>query len=161
MGPFLQPVQVSLDGFLPYNVLTTPLSLVSSANLLRVHSMPLSMSLIRMLKSTGPRTDPWGTLLVPGLHPDTDPLIKTLWLCPASQFLIHWTVHPSNPHFSNLERRMWWETMSELQGGVQCQPTNLAVVHCQILFRVRKYQTCCPAIWKKCLLGRWTVSEGD
>jgi len=34
---------------------------VSSANLLRVHSIPSLMSLIEMLKSTGPKTDPWGS----------------------------------------------------------------------------------------------------
>uniref|UniRef100_A0A8C3LDC0 Conserved oligomeric Golgi complex subunit 3 n=1 Tax=Chrysolophus pictus TaxID=9089 RepID=A0A8C3LDC0_CHRPC len=39
-------------------VSTIPLSLVSSANLLRVHSVPLSVSLIKMLKSTDPKTDP-------------------------------------------------------------------------------------------------------
>ena len=33
--------------------------LVSSANLLRVHSIPSSMPLIKMLKSTGPKTVPW------------------------------------------------------------------------------------------------------
>jgi len=35
--------------------------LVSSANLLRVHSMPSSRSSIKILKRTGPSTDPWGT----------------------------------------------------------------------------------------------------
>jgi len=42
----------------PSGVLTTPLSLVSSSNLLWVHSTPLSMSLMKILKSTGPSTDP-------------------------------------------------------------------------------------------------------
>lgn len=43
MDPLLELVRVSLDGFHPPGVLTAPLSLVSSANLLRVHSVPLSM----------------------------------------------------------------------------------------------------------------------
>ena len=47
--------------FLPSIVSTAPLSLVSSGNLLRVHLIPLSMSLINILNSTGPRTNPWGT----------------------------------------------------------------------------------------------------
>ena len=53
---------------LPSNVQTTPLSLESSANLLRVHSSPSPMSLMKMVKSTGPRTDPWGTTLITVLH---------------------------------------------------------------------------------------------
>jgi len=42
---------------LPSVVSTAPLSLVSCANLLRVHSMPSSMPLMKMLKSTGPKTN--------------------------------------------------------------------------------------------------------
>ena len=38
-------------------VSTTPLGLVSSTNLLRVHSIPLSMSLMKILNSTGPGMD--------------------------------------------------------------------------------------------------------
>ena len=45
---------------LPSIISTVPLSSVSSANLLRVHLIPLSMSLIKMLKSTGPRWTPAG-----------------------------------------------------------------------------------------------------
>ena len=33
------------------------------------------MSLIKMLKSTGPKTDPWGTPLVTGLYLDMEPLV--------------------------------------------------------------------------------------
>ncbi|KAK4811770.1 LOW QUALITY PROTEIN: hypothetical protein QYF61_005338 [Mycteria americana] len=43
---------------LPSRVSTTPLSLVSSANLLRVPSVPLSMSPTKMLNNTGASTDP-------------------------------------------------------------------------------------------------------
>ena len=39
-------------------------NLVLSANLLRVHSIPLSTSLTKMLNSAGPNTDPWGIQLV-------------------------------------------------------------------------------------------------
>ncbi|KAK4807231.1 LOW QUALITY PROTEIN: hypothetical protein QYF61_024351 [Mycteria americana] len=53
------------------SISTAPLSLVSSANLLRVHSIPLSMSLMKTQTS--------------------------------SQFLIHLTVHSSNPYLYNLE----------------------------------------------------------
>jgi len=43
---------------LPSNVLTAPHSLVSSTNLLRVHSIPLSMSLTKILNDASPNIDP-------------------------------------------------------------------------------------------------------
>ena len=43
---------------LPFIVPTAPVSSVSSANLLTVHSIPLSRLLIKMLKSTSPEMDP-------------------------------------------------------------------------------------------------------
>jgi len=42
-----------------------------------------------------------------GLHLDIEPLITTLCLQPFNQFLIHQVVHPSYPHPSNLETRVW------------------------------------------------------
>ena len=62
----------------PSGVLTASLSLVSSANLLRVHLIPLSMSLMKKLNSTGPNMDPQGTPLVTNLHLDIEPLTTTL-----------------------------------------------------------------------------------
>jgi len=44
--------------FHPSGVSTAPFSLVSSANLLRVHSLLLSMSLMKLLNSTRPNMDP-------------------------------------------------------------------------------------------------------
>ena len=88
---------------LPSNVQTTPLSLESSANLLRVHSSPPSMSLIKMSKSTGPKTDPWGTPHVTSLYLAIESLIATLFLWPFKQFLTHHVVHPSDLHLSNLK----------------------------------------------------------
>ena len=55
--------------------------------------------------------DRWGTPLVTSLHLDIEPLITTLWMRPSQQFLTHWTVRPSNPYLSNLERP--WGTMSK------------------------------------------------
>jgi len=92
---------------------TTLLSLVSSVNLLRVHSIPLPMPLIKMLKSIRFKTDPWGTLLITDLHLNTEPLSTTLWLWLANKFLFHQIVHPSIPYLSNLEIRMCWGTMSK------------------------------------------------
>jgi len=55
-------------------------NLVSSINLLRVHLILLSMPLIKILNSTGPKTDPWETPLYPssGLRAfDHNPLTVT------------------------------------------------------------------------------------
>jgi len=49
----------------PSGTLTTPDSLVSSANLLRAHSIPV---LMKMLKSTGLSTDPCETPLITDFH---------------------------------------------------------------------------------------------
>jgi len=65
---------------LPFNILTIPDSLMSLANLLRVHSIPLSKWLTKMLNNTGPRTDFWKRPLIIGLHLDTEPLIWILSL---------------------------------------------------------------------------------
>ncbi|XP_058029992.1 uncharacterized protein LOC131193618 [Ahaetulla prasina] len=48
---------------LPSGVLAIPASLVSSANLMCSPSIPSSKSLMKMLKSIGPKTEPWGTPL--------------------------------------------------------------------------------------------------
>ncbi|KAK4807110.1 hypothetical protein QYF61_018451 [Mycteria americana] len=55
---------------LPLRESTAPPNLVSLANLLNVHSTPASRSFIKALKSTGPKTEPWGTPLVTGCQPD-------------------------------------------------------------------------------------------
>ena len=59
-------------------VSTPPLSLVLYAHLLKVHSIPLSMSLTKMLNSIDPNTDPQGTPLVSSIHLDIEPLTTTL-----------------------------------------------------------------------------------
>ena len=60
-------------------VLTMPHSLVSSTNLLKVHSTPFSMSLTSL--GVGP--------LITDLHPDIELLTTTLWTQSCSQFFIH------------------------------------------------------------------------
>ena len=74
--------------FHPSGMSTTPHSLVSSANLQRVHSISLSISLMKILNS--PSTDPWWTSLITDLHPDkaTTTTLR-VWSC--SQFLVHQT----------------------------------------------------------------------
>lgn len=81
----VEPHGVLLDSWAHYLSLsrlwmTSYPSGVSTAphNLLRVHSNSLSMSLIKILKSIGPSTDPWGTPPIIDLHPDTEPWTTTL-----------------------------------------------------------------------------------
>jgi len=68
------------------------LSLVSSANLVKVHSIPLSRSLIKMLKT---KVDPCGTSLITRLCRAIEPLTTTLWL--RSPLSTEYSVQPSNP----------------------------------------------------------------
>ncbi|KAK4810366.1 hypothetical protein QYF61_019285 [Mycteria americana] len=56
MDPLLQLVQVPLDDIPSFWRVNPPLSLVSSANLLRVYLIPLSMSLMKILNSTSPNS---------------------------------------------------------------------------------------------------------
>jgi len=60
MGPPLKPAKVLLDGMpsLPSSVSATPHSLVSLGNLLKVHSIPLSILPTKMLNSTSPNINP-------------------------------------------------------------------------------------------------------
>jgi len=97
-GPFLMASLLSV-------VWTAPLSLLLSENLVRMHSIPLSMSLIRMLKSACPKMDPWTAPLVTSFHLDIELLTPALWLQPPSQSFIYWTFQPSNVYLSSLEIR--------------------------------------------------------
>lgn len=90
----------------PSSMLATPHSLVSSGNLMRVHSVPLSMQLTKMSSSVDPKTKPQGTSLVTAFHSDTEPLTATPCVCPSSQFLMHQAAHRSNPCLSSLETRI-------------------------------------------------------
>ena len=60
VSPFLQPVEVSLNGSTTVWSMNIPLSFVSFADLLRVHSVPSSRSVMKMLNRTGLSTDPRG-----------------------------------------------------------------------------------------------------
>lgn len=77
--PIFKPIQIPLNGHLSV-VSIALLSFVSSENLLRVHLLPQSMSLIKMVKSTGPKTDPCGMLLITGLLLDTESLTSSEFL---------------------------------------------------------------------------------
>ncbi|KAK4818403.1 hypothetical protein QYF61_012324 [Mycteria americana] len=66
----------------PSGMSTVPLSLVLSANLLRVHSIPLPMSLMKILNSIGPTIDryPLDATIQTIPHPPNSPPIKSVSL---------------------------------------------------------------------------------
>ena len=67
-----------------------------------MYSIPLSRSLIKMLKSTGHKMDLWGKPLVTGLHLDTDVDYNPLTLQPILYLLSRLPFKS----LSNLEIRM-------------------------------------------------------
>src|SRR6218665_1882932 len=75
-------------------------SFVSSANFDIFESIPLSMSLMKIIKRSGPNTDPCGTPLLTPIHSENAPLIPTLCLLSFSQFSIHLSRFPPNPQAS-------------------------------------------------------------
>jgi len=96
----------------PSGMSIAPLSLVSSANLLKVHSIPLSVSSSKMLNNTSLSNNPWGMPLITGHHLDSKPLTTTHWVWLSIQFLIQQVVHPSDPFFFNLVTRTSCRTAS-------------------------------------------------
>ena len=62
-------VQIPLDAVPPF--------CCAISKLLRVYSIPLSVSLIKKLKSTGPKRDLWETSLMASLHLDIPYEIST------------------------------------------------------------------------------------
>ena len=63
----------------PSSMSNTPQSLVSSTKLFRMHSISLLVSSVKILKSTGPSTDPWGIPFVTNLH------LKTCGMCSGNK----------------------------------------------------------------------------
>ena len=71
MHPLLEPTQVPLDGIPSFCCVNCTAQLGAISKLLI--SIPLSVSLITILKSTSPKMDPWGVPLIASLHLDTQP----------------------------------------------------------------------------------------
>lgn len=97
----------------PTIVSTAPLSLALFTNLLRVHLIPHSVSLMEISSSTAPSMNPWGTPLFTGLHLDIEPLTSTLWMWPSSQLLIHQHVlvtESQNHKMAQVGRDLWRST---------------------------------------------------
>jgi len=72
MGPLFKLVQISLDGISSFCHIKCITQLGAISQLADV--------IEKMLKDSGPKTDPWGTPLVTSLHLDTELLTTTLWL---------------------------------------------------------------------------------
>lgn len=103
MGPPLKPISLSLGGTLSIWVASLPSGgqpfltpyqqhdtiLVSLANFLRVHSIPLSASPTKILNSTGSNTNLCGPLVIPDLLLDNKPLTASLQMQTSRQFFIH------------------------------------------------------------------------
>ena len=85
------------------------ISFALSVNLLRIHSAPLSRSVMKIIKRIRSSIDPQCTL-VTDLQLDFVPLITTLWARPFSQFSIHLTVSSGPYSFS---MKIFWKRVSK------------------------------------------------
>ena len=64
---------------------STPHCLVPSSNLLRMHLISMSMSLMKILKRLSFSSDCWGMPLAIDLHLDIEPLTTALWVWSCNQ----------------------------------------------------------------------------
>ena len=108
---FLQFVEVPWMAAKLYGVLATSSNIVSPANMLRVHSLPSSGSLMKRLSSIGPINDPWDAQLVTGLQLDFVPLITTIWAWQFIQFSSHLVLYLSSLYFISFSVRTLWDTV--------------------------------------------------
>ena len=97
LNPAIQPIEMSLQKFLPSGRETFRLTLVFSTNLLMVHSIPLSKSSVRISNWADPSTYSWGTLLMTSCQLDLIPFTTTLSAQPSSQFFTQWRAQLSKP----------------------------------------------------------------
>lgn len=93
VGAVLQPAEVPLCDSTPMGPITHSPSFVWSENMVRVHSVSFSRSLMKKLNSPGPSTSSWSTLLLTGtpLHPaglHVDQQMINLWAEYFNQFSI-------------------------------------------------------------------------
>jgi len=86
MGPLLKSLKNPQMASL-LSKSNVPLHLVSPANLLMAHLIPLSMSMMKILNSIRPSTDPQRMQLISGCHLNIKLWSVTLWTRPSSQFL--------------------------------------------------------------------------
>ena len=98
---------------LPSSESTAPHSLVSSVNLLRVHAILLSMSLMKILSSICLSTDPWETPPVTGFHFDIELFTRTLCMQPSIQFLYSSNSQSVEPISLQFSSKILWGSVSK------------------------------------------------
>ena len=91
---------------------TLPRILVSSANLSNLLVRFSSMSLMNIVKSNSPSTDPWGMPLPTASLVEIWPFNTTLWRLSWSQFLIHMCSFSGIPRALICWRSLEWVTLS-------------------------------------------------
>lgn len=104
---------------------------------------------MKILKSTTPKTNLWGTPLMSSLHLAIQPLTTTPWLWPSNQ--LYWIVQLSNPYFSFRDQDMAWNHAK----GLECVlalwstafhyscPRKITVLdHYSISFCFKNQQSC-------------------
>ena len=107
-----------------------------SANLLRMHSIPLSKPLIKIWKNTDPETGTWGTPLIISLHLDVETLTATIQPIP----------YPLNSppfksrYFQFRDKNMMWDHIKSL-AEVQEDDICFSLVHCCCHFIMKGQQT--------------------
>ncbi|KAK4831083.1 hypothetical protein QYF61_015281 [Mycteria americana] len=108
ISPLLELVQVPLDGILSLRCVNCTTQLGVICKLAEGALKPTVYVTDEDIK----HMDAEGRHLSP-ISINIELLTTTLWMRPSHQFLIHRTVHPSNPYLSNSERRTLWRTMSK------------------------------------------------
>lgn len=104
MSSLLKSIKIPLDSTPSFQANHVPLSLVSPPNFLRLHSISLFITLIKILDSILPNMDPEEHFL---LTSSMELLTEALWIWPPSQYLLHLTIHPSNLYLANLQGCCW------------------------------------------------------
>ena len=81
-------VQIPLDGIPPFCYVDCMTQLGAISKLAEVTLISEKDSEIKLLKSTFPKTNPWGSLLVTSCHLGIELLTTTLWLGLSNQLFI-------------------------------------------------------------------------
>ncbi|KAK4822933.1 hypothetical protein QYF61_023433 [Mycteria americana] len=86
LSPSIQPVQIPLQSLPTLQQIDTPTQFGVICKLSEGTLNPLMQIIDKDINKTGPKTEPWGTLLVTGCLLDLTPFTTTLWAWPSSQF---------------------------------------------------------------------------
>jgi len=113
VSPFLQPVEVPLDGITPLCCISHSSQCCITSKLAEGALCSIIQIICQEVSSIGPSVEPWGTPLVTCLPLDFVPLFTTLWSQSFSQFSVHLPDHLYNPYFVSLSVMILWETVSK------------------------------------------------